>query len=99
MAKVNWTEHAVDRLDQIHDYIAEDKPSAASSLIEQLIDQTEKLDRFPQSGRVVPEFSDPTIREILFNEYRIVYKIRNDGNIDVLSVHESRRLLSNQDLG
>ena len=31
---------------------------------------------FPESGRIVPEFSDPNIREVIRKRCRIVYRIR-----------------------
>jgi plasmid stabilization system protein ParE len=36
----------------------------------------ERAGEFPESGRVVPELSDSTIREILWRNYRIVYRIK-----------------------
>jgi plasmid stabilization system protein ParE len=36
------------------------------------------LAQFPQRGRVVPEFSDESIREIIVGAYRIVYRIDYD---------------------
>ncbi len=36
------------------------------------------LATLPLRGRVVPEIADPSVREIIFRTYRIVYRIRGD---------------------
>lgn len=45
-------------------------------------------------GRVVPENSDESVREILYQHYRIIYRLKND-YIEVLTViHGARDLAS-----
>ncbi|HNU31913.1 MAG TPA: type II toxin-antitoxin system RelE/ParE family toxin [Sedimentisphaerales bacterium] len=36
---------------------------------------------FPESGRVVPEFDDPTIREVIRRPCRIVYRVKHQERI------------------
>jgi plasmid stabilization system protein ParE len=55
MAIVRWTQHALDDLRDIHDFIARDSPRAAESLVERLLTATERLATFSESGRGVPE--------------------------------------------
>jgi plasmid stabilization system protein ParE len=43
-----------------------------------LIDRALTLASLPNRGRVVPEVGDPTIREIFFKSYRIIYRIRGE---------------------
>jgi toxin ParE1/3/4 len=43
-----------------------------------LIQHTKNLGRFPERGRIVPEFKDDTIREIIFRAYRVVYRVNHD---------------------
>jgi toxin ParE1/3/4 len=52
----------------------------------------ERLADFPNSGRVVPELKDPAIREIIFGNYRIVYRVKGD-LVEVLTVYHGARLL------
>ena len=54
MAKVEWTAEAEDRLRQIHDYVARDKPEAAFHLAEAIYPRVESLREFPESGRAKP---------------------------------------------
>ena len=52
----------------------------------------ERLERFPESGRIVPEKNEPSIREIILGNYRIVYRFRNDV-AELLTIHHGARLL------
>jgi plasmid stabilization system protein ParE len=50
-----------------------------------LVSHTKRLADFPEMGRVVPEFGDPAIREIVVRSYRVVYRVdHGDCRIDVL---------------
>jgi toxin ParE1/3/4 len=71
------------RLDlrEILAYIAGDDPSAARTFIQSLFRAVERLPTFPESGRMVPEFDDPTIREIIRRPCRIVYRIKTGSTL------------------
>lgn len=45
-----------------------------------------QLESFPQLGRMVPEYQQPSVRELLYRQYRIVYRLLNDGRISVIAV-------------
>ena len=51
------------------------------------------LQEFPKIGRMVPEFSDENIRELIYGWYRIIYQIRVDDCFVVAIVHGRRDLL------
>ena len=73
--KVIITDQAVNDLCEIAEFIATDNPDAAANFCDKLIDHSLKLARFPERGRVVREFNDPLVREVIYRAYRIVYKI------------------------
>jgi addiction module RelE/StbE family toxin len=73
MVKIIWTELAVDDLKLIHEYISKDSKRYADRFIEKIIERVDQLEHFPKSGRVVPEFDLPTIRELIDGNYRIIY--------------------------
>ncbi len=73
--KVVLAPRAIDDLRDIVLYVAPDRPEAAKRLGLALIDKTKLLSQFPFSGRVVPEFGDEMIRELILKPYRIVYRI------------------------
>lgn len=52
----------------------------------------ERLAVFPRMGRVVPEYGDERIREVGYQNYRIIYRLR-DGTIEVAAIHHGARLL------
>ena len=73
--KLIWSPSAQLDLKDIAAFIAEDNPSAAQRFVESLFQVVERLADFPESGRIVPEFDDPSIREVIRRPCRIVYRI------------------------
>ena len=65
-------------------YISLDSPERAVSLGQFLIASTKRLADFPEMGRMVPEFDDPSIREIVVRSYRVVHRVdHGDCRVDV----------------
>lgn len=92
--KLVFTPQANQDLLEIVRFISKDKPGAAQSWIRTLRKSVEKLSKFPHLGRIVPEYGDETIRELIKAQYRIVYKIDIESKtIVVLTVYHSMRLL------
>lgn len=90
--KVIWTPRAQQRLQEIHDYIAQDQPGNAARWISGALDRGEQIASQPPSGRIVPEYQRETVREIFEGAYRIIYRIRSQ-QVDVLTVRHGARLL------
>jgi toxin ParE1/3/4 len=65
MVRIVWTDFAVDDLQSIHDYISKDSKVYADRMIDKIIVRVDQLENFPKSGRVVPEFDDEAIRELI----------------------------------
>jgi toxin ParE1/3/4 len=59
-------------------YISIDDPDRALRFGKFLIQHTRSLGQFPERGRVVPEFDDESIRELIVRAYRIVYRVNHD---------------------
>ncbi|MBW2342208.1 MAG: type II toxin-antitoxin system RelE/ParE family toxin [Deltaproteobacteria bacterium] len=57
-------------------YIQQDKPSAAVSFRNRTEQILRRLEDFPQSGRIVPEFPELPYREVTVSPYRFFYKIK-----------------------
>jgi plasmid stabilization system protein ParE len=83
--KVHWTDTARDHLRAIHAYIARDSPQYALRVVDRLTRRSQQIAEFPLSGREVPEFAVPQVREILEGPFRIIYYLKPD-QIDVLAV-------------
>ena len=92
MTRLEWTEPAVADLENIQDYIAKDSAEYSNALIERLILSVDRLESFPESGRRVPESTDPKVRELLVESYRVVYRLKK-GSVQILAVaHGARNL-------
>jgi toxin ParE1/3/4 len=90
--KIVWTEPAVEDLRELHAYIARDSEMYASGFVERIILAAERLVDHPRVGRVVTETNDENIRELLFQRYRIIYRVKDDC-VEMLSViHGARDL-------
>lgn len=87
-----WTKSAADSLTEILDYIAESNPSTAVRFIESIGEKIQVLKDFPLSGRMVPEFNDPKLRELIHGNYRIIYR-HEKTQIIVVAVRHSKRKL------
>ncbi|HEY1888826.1 MAG TPA: type II toxin-antitoxin system RelE/ParE family toxin [Steroidobacteraceae bacterium] len=77
--KIEWSPRAERELTQLRDYIAQDSPFYARQFTERLILALERLATLPRSGRTVPEAGhQDAIREVLYQGYRLIYRIRDD---------------------
>ena len=87
------TESAYNDLEDIENYISQDSPVIARNFISRIFDKIDVLYQYPGFGKPVPELKDKSIREILLNKYRIVYRIADDENIQVIRIIHGARLL------
>ena len=94
MVKVIWTQRSLTDLKSIAEYISKDSIKYASLTIERLINVTSYLETNPKIGRMVPEMRrQPKIREIIYGNYRIIYKITNTQIVHILTIHHSSKRL------
>ena len=94
MVEIKWTDFAIENLNDIGDYIEKDSFKYAEIVVNYLFDSVEILEQHPLAGRMVSEFNDTNIRELIRGSYRIVYKILNENRIDILTIHHSAQLLT-----
>jgi len=94
MVEIKWTDFAIENLNAIGDYIEKDSFRYAEIVVNSLFNATDILEQNPLAGRIVPEFNNRNIRELIWGNYRIVYIVLNDNRIDILTVHHSAQLLS-----
>ncbi|MDE3098590.1 MAG: type II toxin-antitoxin system RelE/ParE family toxin [Verrucomicrobiota bacterium] len=73
-------------------YVARHNSDAAARLGYELITRAENLANFPEIGRIVPEFRQPNLREIIYRSYRIIYRLRRDAQrIDIVRFWHAAR--------
>jgi len=90
--KVTWTEIAWSDLEAAADYIAEDSPHYAAAFVREVRDAARSLAHLAERGRVVPEFSDPSIRELLVRSYRLIYRVAEEAVYVIGFIHGARDL-------
>lgn len=90
MAEIVWTEPALNDLEEIANYIALDKLSAAQHLVQKIFDRVELLSQSPKSGRKVPELSRSKCKEVIIGPCRIFYRFSDD-TVYVLHVMRAER--------
>jgi toxin ParE1/3/4 len=93
MAKrIVWSPRALADIESIASYISADSPAYAKIVIKRIVNLTRQLNRFPNSGREVPEFQDPTFRELLIYSYRIIYQVEEQIITIATVIHGKRNL-------
>lgn len=87
-----WSPQAVEDVEAIRSYVARDSEHYASLLVERIVAAVDRLEAFPLSGRVVPEVGDESLREIVYRNYRIVYRVKPEA-VEIITVFHAARLL------
>ncbi len=90
--RIVWSQRAAQDLDSIVDYIGADSPAYAGTVLKNIVNQTRILARFPQAGRMVPEYDEDNVRELIVYSYRIIYRLEQDEVLIVAVVHGKRVL-------
>jgi toxin ParE1/3/4 len=91
--KVELTESALKDLENtLHYYEDQGVPEQGSRLVAELLKKSERLSKHPDSGRIVPEFGMPFLREVIVPPFRIVYR-RDPNMIWIIRAWRSERLL------
>ena len=93
MVEIRWAIQAAEELEEICAYLGKNSPQYARLFAYKVIESIQKLSNFPKLGRIVPEFENPAIRELLFKSYRIIYRIGNQ-LIEIASIFHGSRNLS-----
>ena len=92
MVEIEWSESAKNDLKNILHYISQNSPSYSEFFLNGILDKIEYLRDFPKMARNVPESDDPNDRELIFQNYRIIYIFSNEKVIIEMITHGSRLL-------
>jgi len=90
--RIRWAPGAVADLEDICDFISKDSEYYAALFAKRIIAAVESIPDFPLSGRIVPEYEDENIREAIYKNYRIVYRMK-DGFIEIAAICNSAKPL------
>jgi plasmid stabilization system protein ParE len=78
MAEVKWSEN-------VSFYYAQEQAKAFFA-------RAGQLEKHPLSGRPVPELNSQTIRQVLCGSYRIIYEVKSEEYLIILTIHHQSRL-------
>lgn len=95
--RIRWSPLAVDRVSEIADYIAQDDPLAADRWVRSVFDRVKQIKNFSKSGRYVPEINRKDIRELIYGNYRIIYRVETKV-VSVLTVRHFKQILPIEDV-
>jgi len=85
-----WSPEAQRDIESVRSYIAADSARYADLVVRRIVAVVERLAVFPESGRIVPERNDPTIREVIVNPYHVVYRYRGE-TVEIVTVFRGSR--------
>ena len=94
--RVIWSDRALERVEQLADYIAQDSVAAAAQWVDDLFSQVEKLTDFPEMGKPGRGIATPGIRELVFGDFRVFYEVGTD--VHVHSVWRASQLIDEDEL-
>lgn len=89
--KIIWAPRAARQFEEICEYIARDSDYYAALFAGRINTITKNIPSYPMSGRVVPEYKDKNLREKIYQNYRIVYRLKKCVVEIVAIVHGARQ--------
>jgi len=92
--KIRWSPRAASNFEDICDYIAKDSEYYAAILAKRMNAIIKDIPQFPKASRVVPEYRDENLREKIYGNYRIIYRLKGEF-IEIVAICHSARLLNN----
>lgn len=95
MVKIIISPSARTDLKDIVAYIKRDSVYYANLEKAKIIDAINKIPNQILAGRIVPELGNEHIREVIFRNYRIIYEIISDKQLNILSIHHHSRNFQN----
>ena len=92
--KIVWSLWASDDLVSVAEHISRDSESYAATVVRELVVAARSLRVFADRGRRVPEYDDPSVRELIVRKYRLVNRVHPE-RVDVLRIiHGAREMPS-----
>ena len=91
--KLRWSRAALRDLSEIHAYVSQDSAHQADKLIRELAQSADRLETFPRSGRVVPEYEEhDNYCELVVGSYRVIHCVEAS-TVDVVAVIHGAKML------
>jgi toxin ParE1/3/4 len=98
MAKLIWSPKSLKDLELIFEFIEIDSRDYARIFINKIVEIAKNIPVFPLAGRIVPEYQEDDIREKIYKSHRIIYRIRVDEIIEIVTVFHQAQILTEENL-
>ena len=92
MAKLIWTEKAIDDLSELAEYVAISDSTAAKQLVQRVLTSVLRLEQHPESGRRLPELPLQNYREVIAPPSRVVYRVEIEKVLVLRVIRQERDL-------
>ena len=93
LARISFAESALSDLAGIQAWYGEEGvPEVGDRFVSEIFERVQTLAEHPDIGRIVPEFGQPFLRELIHPPFRIVYR-REPRRVRIVRVWRSERLL------
>ena len=92
--KIIWSPQAASNLEEICNHISRDSEYYAVHFAKKIIEIIKNIPDSPRLGRIVPEYNDTNLRERIYGNYRIIYRIKPEV-IEIAAICHGSRLLEN----
>ena len=93
--QIRWSPRAAANFEDICNYIAKDSQYYAALFAKRVNALIKTIPQFPSAGRIVPEYKDESLREKIYENYRIVYRIKGEF-IEIVAICHGARILRSQ---
>jgi toxin ParE1/3/4 len=93
MGRLRWSLQAAQDLEDICDFLAQGSEQYACVFAQRVMAIIESIPENPRLGSMVPEYNRDDLRERVFHNYRIIYRLRGQA-IEMVTITHGARLLS-----
>ena len=87
-----WSPEAIEDVNAIAEFIGRDSSFYAESVVSKIVDIADTLSSYPESGRMVPERKDSSLRERFIYNYRLIYRVDKDHILIIAIIHGKQKL-------
>ena len=92
MAQIVWTQGARQDLQEVVEYISRDSKAYARSFALHITEKIGRLNAFPESGPLIPEDSEGSLRHVVVGNYRVLYRASASAVFILAILHGARDL-------
>ena len=85
MAQVIWMPQSLEDIEEIRTRIARSSEQSATRFVARMFTGAERLESFPELGRMMPRLNRRDVRELIPGSHKLVYRVVGD-DVEILAV-------------